>query len=704
MEASAENTGLTSSEEQELLKEFLAESSENLAQLDTDLVQLEEDPDNHHLVAGIFRAIHTLKGSCGFFGYSRLHTIAHKTEHLLSELRDAKRELTPSLSALMLRSADAMKRMVDAIGCAHGEGEVFEESLLQDLDAALENRGEQRAAAAVECKRETNPIDAAGTTSLRVEVSALDRLLDLVGELVITKNQLNQLRDAREADSQLESVAQRLSVISSDLQDGIMRTRMQSVGTLWSKLPRVLRDLSVSLGKKFTLVTKGAETELDRSIIESIRDPLTHIIRNACDHGIEPPGIREALGKPAAGRITLNAFHEAGQVTIEVSDDGAGIDPSVVLAKAMERGLVSQAAAPGLSEREIINLVLMPGFSTAKVVTNLSGRGVGMDVVKTNVERVGGTVELVSCPNAGTTVRMRVPLTLAIVPGLIVTAGKHLLAIPQTNLQEVVKIATEQAGTALETIQHNLFFRWRGELIPVGDLSAVLRVAPIRSNTLNLVILNGEGKRFGVIVDRVQGTQEIVVKPLSEHLRELREFSGATIMGDGKLALILDVSAIAARLDLLSGAEYRDSRAGEEIGEEPARSLLTFQAGTAHRLGLPLASVERVEDVAMEDIKHATGRLLLQRDQQLLPLINVTGLFGETGIDHPSRKVIICREKEQSVGLLVERVFGVSPCDPACLVPSPNPHVTGTVVVGDSIADVLSLPELLDEVVGEGVA
>jgi len=706
VEASAENTGLTSSEEQELLKEFLAESNDNLARLDTDLVQLEQEPGNHELLGAIFRAVHTLKGSCGFFGYARLQAVAHKAEHLLSELRDGKRALTSGLSALLLRSADAMKRMIDAIGRGKGEGDVFERSLLQQLDAALEHVEERHAAPVLESPREPSANESAGTpNSLRVEVSVLDRLLDLVGELVITKNQLHQYRDGSTGtDTQLESIVQRLAVITSDLQDGVMRTRMQSVGTLWSKLPRVLRDLSVNLGKKFTLETNGAETELDRTIIETIRDPLIHIIRNACDHGIEAPDVRSARQKPAAGRISLNAFHEAGQVTIEISDDGAGIDPSIVLAKAVERGLLTEWAAQQLSEREIVNLVLMPGFSTAKEVTNLSGRGVGMDVVKTNVERVGGSVELVSRPQSGTTVRLRVPLTLAIVPGLIVTAGKHLLAIPQANLQEVVKCEAEQARTALETIQGNLFHRWRGELIPVGDLSTVLQVPPARSRTLNLVILIAEGRRFGLIVDRIRGTQEIVVKPLAAHLSGLNEYSGATIMGDGKLALILDVTTIASRLGVASGTDYRDGTAEEKAEDSAEHAVLTFAAGSAVRLALPLPSVERVEDVSMKDIQQVTGRALLDRNNHLLPVIDVAKLLGTESAADDVRKVIVCQEGEQVVGLLVDQVFGVSQCDPAHLFQSPHRFVRGTVRAGETVADVLRLEELVSNSNRQGAA
>ena len=500
-----------------LIQEFLTESNENLARLDLEMVQLEQDPGNQALLASVFRTIHTIKGTCGFLGFDRLGQIAHRAEDLLSSLRSGERRLDQDLTSIILSSVDAIKRILSSIAEGDGEGDIFELDLFAALDDARAAVKAPPVTARPAAAQPVPPPQATPTDSnLRVDVGLLDRLMNLVGELVLTRNQIVQYNAARD-DSTLNSISQRLNLITSELQEGVMKTRMQPIRVVWSKFPRVVRDLATSLNKQITLEMEGAETELDRTIIEAIKDPLTHIVRNSCDHGIESPERRVALGKPPQGRLSLRAFHEGGQVNIEIIDDGAGIDPQRVKAKALERGLITPDQAQRLSDREAVNLIYMAGFSTAAAVSSLSGRGVGMDVVKTHIERIGGTVDLTSHVNQGTAIKVKIPLTLAIIPGLIVKAGGERFVIPQVNLHELIQLHGDAARTGIEHIQSTAVFRRRNMLLPITDLCRTLGLVPERpEEEISIVILEADGLRFGLIVDSISDSQEIVVKPLGQ--------------------------------------------------------------------------------------------------------------------------------------------------------------------------------------------
>ena len=564
----------------EIVNDFLIESAENLDRLDQELVKLESDPQSKELLASIFRTIHTIKGSCGFLGFTRLEKVAHAGENLLSRLRDGVLSLTAEVTSGLLAMVDAVRHMLSEIRATGHDGENDYPELLAELErlhgggkpslpsamagvatdpavtvepaspsagacgpaspdkvsdsvtatltvpvpaasaapsgtaaasylpapgkmgGVLVERGSIRPEDLATALREQEHGDrrrlgeilvALGVCKLddvlvaqqiiegrgrevaaetiRVGVNLLDELMNLVGELVLARNQLLQFSRSSK-DKGLQAVSQRVNLVASKLQEKVMKTRMQPIGNLWNKFPRTVRDLALSCSKEVRLEMEGQETELDRTIIEAIKDPLTHLVRNAIDHGIEAPQERRKAGKESAGVLRLRAFHESGQVHIEISDDGAGLNTERLRKKAIDRGVVSEAQAAGMSERDIFNLIFLPGFSTAEKVTNVSGRGVGMDVVRTNVEKIGGTVEVESARGKGATVRVRIPLTLAIIPALMVRCSGERFAIPQISLTELVRL---EGGKGVEWLQGSPVYRLRGRLLPLVSLSEVLQ-------------------------------------------------------------------------------------------------------------------------------------------------------------------------------------------------------------------------------------
>ena len=399
-------------------------------------------------------------------------------------------------------------------------------------------------------------------STIRVDVDLLDSLMRLVGELVLTRNQVVQHAGGL-GDQALTRASQRLNLIASELQEGVMKTRMQPIDHVWSKLTRVVRDLGVGCGKQVRLEMQGRDTELDKTILEAVKDPLTHLVRNSVDHGIESPEARVAAGKSPEGTLLLRAYHEGGQVNIEITDDGGGINPKKIAAKALERGLVTADELARMSEREMTSMIFLPGFSTAAVVTNVSGRGVGMDVVKTNIEKIGGTVDVQSAVGAGTTFRIKIPLTLAIIPALTVRCDGDRYAIPQVSLVELVRLEGEDGSKGIEQISGAPVLRLRGSLLPLVHLDTELGVGqgaadgrPAEGATF-IVVLQAEDRQFGLVVDEVLDTEEIVVKPLGQQLKGISVYAGATILGDGRVALILDALALAQQAHVVNAARDR---------------------------------------------------------------------------------------------------------------------------------------------------
>ncbi len=722
-------------QDQEVIREFLIESHENLSRLDQELVELEKQPHNSALLGGIFRTIHTIKGTCGFLAFTTLERITHQAENLLSQLRDGQRELTPGLISLILETVDATRKVLASIEAGGHEGpEQFEELTVRLRSVAQGAGGEtsqpQRlvpVAPAARAPDSDGGADAISTksepdsgkgsvvadTNIRVAVGLLDKLMDLVGELVLTRNQILQFNMERE-DAALNATSQRLNLITTELQEGVMKTRMQPIGTVWNKLPRVVRDMAVALGKQIRLEMEGAGTELDRTIIEAIKDPLVHLVRNACDHGIEPSEVRAAAGKPPQGTLTLRAYHEGGQVNIEIGDDGAGIDVLRVKQKALEKGLLSPEQAARLSDREALNLIFQPGLSTAQVVTNVSGRGVGMDVVRSNIEKIGGVVDVVSRLGEGSTVRLKIPLTLAIIPGLVVTSGQcrsapragagsgECFIIPQVSLVELIRLEDQAARTQIEHIHGTPVYRRRGSLLPLAYLQDVLDLgARSHSTVVNIVVLQAEDRQFGLVVDGISDTQEIVVKPLGKQLKGVNLYAGATIMGDGRVALILDVLGIGQRSGVLaeSREQTRDTQTHKAQVETEEQRLLLFSAGSFQRLAIPLSLVARLEEFPLSSLEHAGGCQVVQYRERILPLIPLRTVLespaAEVGEPADPVQVIVFNDGDRSVGIMVDQILDVTQETVTGRQKSARKGLLGSGVVGKRVADFLDLNYVL---------
>jgi two-component system chemotaxis sensor kinase CheA len=526
--------------------------------------------------------------------------------------------------------------------------------------------------------------------------------MDLVGELVLTRNQILQFNAERE-DADLNATSQRLNLITSELQEGVMKTRMQTIGVVWNSLPRVVRDMAVALGKQIQLKMEGADTELDRTIIEAVKDPLIHLLRNSCDHGIESPEVRTAAGKPAQGTISLRAYHEGGQVTIEVGDDGAGIDIGRVRQKAMESGLLRAEQIEKLSDRETLNLIFHPGFSTVQKVTNISGRGVGMDVVKSHIEKIGGIVDIYSRTGEGTTVKIRIPLTLAIIPGLVITSGGERFVIPQVSLLELIHLDEDSTKRQIEYVHGTPVYRRRGRLLPVVSLNQVLKLE--QSDHLegaNMVVLQADDRQFGLLVDGINDTQEIVVKPLGKQLKGLTLYAGATIMGDGRVALILDVLGIGQYSGVLGQAREQARPVEQQsAGAESERHrFLLFKSGSFERVAVSLSLVARLEEFPQSAIESVGGGEVVQYRNRILPLVSLRSILepdlpGATSPPDPVQ-VIVFNCGNHSVGMVVDQILDIAEEAITVRQPSNRKGLLGSAVVGKLVTDFLDLTAVID--------
>ncbi|MGZ4731556.1 MAG: chemotaxis protein CheW [Terriglobales bacterium] len=783
----------------EIVKDFLIESNENLDRLDQELVKLESDPSSKELLASVFRTIHTIKGSCGFLGFARLEKLAHAGENLLSRLRDGKLTLTGEVTSGLLAMVDAVRKMLSAIQTSGQDGEedyaplieqlavlqqqttpsaspacdvvpapllVTVESaadlegspkpspppavaVLRDEDVAdpakigglLLERGQVRpedlaqsleqqdkgrkrigeilvdqgaarpedVLAAQRTLESRNP-DAAVET-IRVGVTLLDRLMNLVGELVLARNQLLQFSNGTQ-DAGFQALSQRMNLIASELQEEVMRTRMQPIGNIWSKFPRTVRDLALSCGKEVRVEMEGKETELDRTIIEAIKDPLTHLVRNSVDHGIESAEERKKAGKDPMGRLILRAFHEGGQVNIEISDDGAGLNLERIRRKAVERGLVPADQAARMQDRDIFNLIFLPGFSTAEKVSNVSGRGVGIDVVKTNVEKIGGTVDVQSTAGKGTTVKVKIPLTLAIIPALMVISGGERFAIPQVSLLELVRLEAGETAKGIEMVHGAPVYRLRGRLLPVVDLNRELQITPesgkkaAGDGATNIVVVQADGREFGLVVDEITDTEEIVVKPLGKQLKGISAYSGATIMGDGRVALILDILGLAQRAQVIAEAresalmeKEKASRKEEALADH--QTLLLVQCGDQGRMAIPLSLVARLEEFPVSAIELAGSQEVMQYRGQIMPLVRLSRVIAGSGQDAATAskgermQVVVYSEGGRSVGLIVDRIVDI--VDEKLVVQNPAQRrgVLGSSVIQKRVTDLLDVPSVV---------
>ena len=764
----------------EIVQEFLVESHENLDQLDSDLLALEQEPGSRPLLGSIFRTIHTIKGTSGFLAYGHLEAVAHVGESLLSRLRDGELVLTPEMTSALLEMVDAVRGLLASIEATGAEGTPDHTDLIARLTAlqsppddvvelpeaealptpaALVPTEEPEAApapeqaplprlgevlvdsgavgpeavlsavldqslggdnrklgeilvskGAVKQAELDGALEAQGDvrrsvadSSIRVDVDLLDALMTLVGELVLTRNQIVQHASTR-ADADLVRSSQRLNLIASELQEGVMKTRMQPIDSIWSKVPRVVRDLSHTCGKQVRVEMEGKETELDRTILESTKDPLTHLVRNAVDHAIETPEERLAAGKDAEGLLLLRAYHEGGQVNIEISDDGKGIDPAVIGRKALEKGLVTPEQLGRMTPREIVHLIFLPGFSTAAAVTNVSGRGVGMDVVKTNIEKIGGTIDVQSNVGRGTTFRIKIPLTLAIIPALTVTCAGDRYAIPQVSLLELVRLEGEAVTKGVEQIHGAPVYRLRGQLLPLVYLDRELAVGPGEldrtRDTLFIVVLQAEDRQFGLVVDDVIDTEEIVVKPLGKQLKGIPSFAGATILGDGTVALILDVLSVAQQSNVLVAGRDRgvgDRNARGDAALSKVESLLVVGLGEGRRMGIPLAMVTRLEEFPVTTIEHVGHHEVVQYRGQILPLVRLAHFLGAGSHGEPADtvQVVVYSENDRSVGLVVEQILDIAEQELTARSDLEEHGLLGSAVVQEHITELLDVRQAI---------
>jgi two-component system chemotaxis sensor kinase CheA len=857
----------------EALREFLVESYDNLEQLERDLITLEREPTSEPTLRSVFRTIHTVKGTAGFLGYTRLERLTHVGENLLGSLRSGQILLDSEISTGLFALVDAIRKMLAVIETTGNEGDAEPTELLDRLihlqesklsggpvgnglravpsgakpdvvpsgAAPVANRSSQTAnletepAAASLPSRASPSADAHNTSAadstIRVDVALLDKLMTRVGELVLARNQILQFTSSL-GDASLLGTSQRLNLITTELQEGVMKTRMQQIGNVWSKFPRLVRDLATTCGKQIRIEMEGKETELDKTIIEAIKDPLTHLVRNTVDHGIEAPASRIALGKPAEGCLMLRAFHEGGQVNIEISDDGAGLNLERIKQKAVDRGIISPEQAARMADREIAQLIFLPGFSTAEKVSNVSGRGVGMDVVKTNIEKIGGTVDVQTQAGKGAAVKIKIPLTLAIIPALIVSSDGDRYAIPQVNLLELVRLEGEHAQQGIEWIQGAPVYRLRGKLLPLvylsdtlgtkgagddrngsggattkagrtsidfklardrhlawktrlldyldgkgmideseaaspracafgkwlyaeglrdfGHLPSVQRLEQLHAqmhaavgevirckqkdgptaaeaafkkvetslrevvalldvlketaegaNVVNVVVLRADDRQFGLVVDRINDTEEIVVKPLSKQLKGVSVYSGATIMGDGKVALILDVLGLAHSAHVVSETRDRSLVDNHGRGQEHGsvcQTLLVLGVGKHRRLALPISQVARLEKIAPHMIEQADHQEVVQYRGAILPLIRLAKMLDVeplTLAEEAMLQVVVYSEKGRSVGLIVDRIVDIVEAVLDVTRRTRRDGLLGSAVIQEHVTDLLDLPAII---------
>ncbi|MCX6400759.1 MAG: chemotaxis protein CheA [Propionibacteriales bacterium] len=736
----------------EIIAEFLVESHENLDQLDRDLVELEQQPGSRERLSSIFRTIHTIKGTSGFLAFNRLEQLTHVGETLLSRLRDGDAVMTPAVTGALLSMVDTVRALLDGIERTGKDTDptvdvlplvAVIEGLLEDglpttassstppadetspvdevsaIDEAAEEPDVSPAASSVAPSNRSDDVPLAAATdvvvdaetpetdagwdgvdrrtrvesSVRVDIDLLDDLVDLVGELVLTRNQLVQ-RSLGSADVELVRASQRLDLVASELQESVMKTRMQPIGQVWSKFPRVVRDLSHQLGRDVDLVMEGQETELDRSLLEAVKDPLTHLVRNSLDHGIERPEDRLAAGKSAKGTLSLRAFHESGQVVVEITDDGKGIDPERIAAVALERGVVTRDQLSQMDSREVLGLIFRPGFSTAAAVSNISGRGVGMDVVRTNIERIGGSVDVTSEIGRGTTTRVRIPLTLAIIPALVVGEGEERYAIPQANLVELVRIEGDDLRRQVEDIAGAPVLRLRGKLLPLVSLSEILGGPAPEGESVTVVVLQSDEVRFGLCVSTVFDTQEIVVKPIGRQLKGLAMYAGATIMGDGRVALILDVAGTAVTAGVGSAQqETADTRA---VAADDRTALLVLEVADGRRAALPLTAVSRLEEFSQDRIERSGASEVVQYRDGLLPLVRLATAIGLVDTSSRTDQISVVVHETAgaaggAVGIVIDRVLDVVDVAIVSSHVGRRDGVTGSAVVQDRVTDLVDL-------------
>lgn len=724
----------------EIINEFLLESHENLDQLDRDFIELEKNPQDKALLTSIFRVIHTIKGTCGFLDFYHLEKVTHQGENLLSKLRDGTLSLNAEIVSTLLAMIDAIRGMLACIEQNGKDGEeeypdlierlarccsgvaaepvkakkkkaaiappavIAEELAVPELSVAIHVDESLEPAAATSMEETTVSNSSAKDSSIRVNVDLLDNLMNLIGELVLSRNQIMQYCQTTN-NSNFFNSTQRLSLITTELQEKVMKTRLQPISNIWKKFPRMVRDVSTSLDKRVRVEMQGEDTEIDRSIIEAIKDPLTHILRNAIDHGIEKPEVRQQLGKKEEGCINLSAYHECGQVIIEISDDGNGVNINAVKDKAIKLGWFTATQIQQMSESSITQLILKPGFSTAAEITSISGRGVGMDVVKTQVEKIGGLLEIKNQPGIGLSLKIKIPLTLSIIPVLIINCCSTLYAIPQVNVLELLLINNEDGGK-IEWIYDLPVYRLRGKILPLFSLQELFENKSADKNKekfnslINIVVLQAGTQQFGLIVHEVNDSQDIVVKPLAKLLKTMGVYLGGTILGNGHVALILDAVGLAHRANLNSGVQkfiQQDSTAN--LANNAKESFLVMMVSN-HQIALPLDWVARLEVFNKNTFEYAGTLQVIQYRNSLMPLINLQSILYPDDLSPPQEGPYVCvvvvHHKEEYIGIIVDEIIDTVEEEVAYNKTLSRNVVIATTVIKGKVTEILDLSKILE--------
>jgi len=689
----------------EIVHEFVVESYENLDQLDQDLVALEGKPGSRELLSRIFRTIHTIKGTCGFLAFGRLESLAHAGESLLSELRDGRRVINQPTTDVLLRMVDTVREILASIETCGAEGDIGVEAVIEQIRAVLDDAATQSvpevdiALTALGTMADGSEPTTASDSAIRVDVDVLDDLMRQVGELVLVRNQITRLVGGQ-FDGDLVRASARLSLVAAELQEGVMRARMQPIGHLWARMPRVVRDLAAVCGHRVRLEVVGGETELDRALLEAVKDPLVHLVRNAVDHGIEDAETRVAAGKPAEGVLTIRAYHAGGRVVIEVEDDGKGIDADRVVAVAVARGLRTPSQIAAMSAADVLQLLFLPGFSTAEALTNVSGRGVGLDVVHTKTEAIGGTVEVESRIGHGTLWRLRIPLTLAIISAIIVESAGELYCIPAVHVLKFIAPDGQSAGATVEHVGVAPVLRLRDTLLPLLGLRDVLESGHVRSPGVPSVIavLQADTRCFGLIVDRVLDTEEIVVKPLTARLTGAGVYAGATLLGDGRVSLILDVPGIAHRS--LIGQPMEADLEPTAVSPGPvgaANQVLVVGIAGGRRVAIPLPAVTRLERLSRDVVEHVGGREVVQYRGGIVPLVRLGGLLGQRvacvgeDLEQQGLLVVMFTRGSHTVAVEVQEALDIADDDVARHSQINDRGVLGSTVLGGRVTELLDV-------------
>jgi len=763
--------------EAEILAAFLTESNEGLDSIEQQFMDLEADPGDQEILGSIFRAVHTIKGSCGFLGLDRLEKVAHAGENLLGKLRSTFYPADADIISLLLETTDALKEYIVGLEADGNEPELDHSALIRRLSAAEKLIDALSASPSTDGNREkaekiqeppqkkptvepeetpeaqgivkiddepeqileAEPVAAAenlpdpepegqgsppqrsapmavkqgkkasspavrkaskqasrpASATIRVDLGLLDSMMNQVSELVLSRNRLMQLT-VQSGDNALIGTSRDINHITEQLQGQLLRTRMQPISTIWGTVPRVVRDIGKQLNKRIRVVMEGQETELDRTILAALKDPLTHIIRNSCDHGIETPDVRSGAGKGAEGTLHLEAAQESGFIIITIKDDGGGIDAERVKAKAVNMGVITQDQAASMSHKAGLQLIFNAGLSTAEKVSNFSGRGVGMDVVRTEIEKVGGTIDLSSEVGQGTVLKIRIPLTLAIITAMIVGCGEHRFAIPQMNVQEL--LSAHHDSEHWRTIAGQSFFRLRGQLLPVMKLDETLRIAqPGSDQQRSIVVVNIGDRQMGVAVDTIYGSEEIVVKPLGIHFQHLDIYGGCSILGDGRIVPILECNGLGRLMHLSQEAEAAQGMlGGKEATENQRLQHIIVFIHNEQRYAIPMVLVERLECFDPGQIESSGGREILQYRDKLIPVLRWGAVIDRpSSVEQDKLFCLILSDDCKRLCLQVDEIDEIMEIPMDIRMDSSHPFFLGTAVIHDKATEVVDVSEII---------